>query len=243
MDTLIDWLIKAWDSGNVATLAFAALLLGGFKLNSILSLAQRISGRRRRFLVDALKQDGLDAATRAFLLEELNALLVQRATGIVGNQVYRSTVLALIARSNGELRAGQFARAGRFLQLRDGSRIDVVIRRSDTFEYWATILYGLFLLVLALGLFSLPKLAPPIGNPIAVAGLIALGVATLAFGCFMFAQTMPYTVAKRIAPVLQRLQSPARHDVAVEPGESRPGEAGLPCLASARASLAARSMA
>ncbi|MDB0526618.1 hypothetical protein LBW56_07915 [Ralstonia solanacearum] len=227
----------------MATLAFAALLLGGFKLNSILSLAQRISGRRRRFLVDALKQDGLDAATRAFLLEELNALLVQRATGIVGNQVYRSTVLALIARSSGELRAGQFARAGRFLQLRDGSRIDVVIRRSDTFEYWATILYGLFLLVLALGLFSLPKLAPPIGNPIAVAGLIALGVATLAFGCFMFAQTMPYTVAKRIAPVLQRLQSPARHDIAVEPGESRPGEAGLPCLASARASLAARSMA
>ncbi|CAH0444601.1 hypothetical protein ACQUJT_12455 [Ralstonia pseudosolanacearum] len=243
MGTLIDWQIKAWESGNVATLAFAALLLGGFKLNSILSLAQRISGRRRRFLVDALKQDGLDATTRTFLLEELNALLVQRATGIVGNQIYRATVLALIARSNGELRAGQFARAGRFLQLQDGSRIDVVIRRSDMFEYWATILYGLFLLVLALGLFSLPKLAP-IDDPIAIVGLIALGVATLAFGGFMFAQTLPYTVAKRIAPVLQRLQSPARQEIAVESGESRPpGEAGLPCLASARASLAARSMA
>ncbi|WP_390623074.1 hypothetical protein [Ralstonia syzygii] len=99
MGTLIDWLIKAWESGNVATLAFAALLLGGFKLNSILSLAQHISGRRRRFLVDALKQEGLDATTRAFLLEELNAVLVQCATGIAGNQVYRSTVLALIARS------------------------------------------------------------------------------------------------------------------------------------------------
>ncbi|WP_390623075.1 hypothetical protein [Ralstonia syzygii] len=90
-------------------------------------------------------------------------------------------------------------------------------------------------------MFSLPKLAP-IGNPIAVAGLIGLGVATLAFGCFMFAQTMPYTVARRIAPVLQRLQSPARHEIAVESGESRPGDAGLPCLASARASLAARSV-
>ncbi len=241
MDNLIDWLIKAWESGNVATLAFAALLLGGFKLNSILSLAQRISGRRRRFLVDALRQDGLDAATRAFLLEELNALLVQRATGIVGNRAYRSTVLALIARSNGDLQAGQFARAGRFLRLQDGSRIDVVIRRSDTFEYWATILYGLFLLVLAFGLFSLPRLAP-IGNPVAVLGLIVLGVATLAFGGFMFSQTLPYTIARRIAPVLQRLQSPARHEGAGESGESRPGEAGLPCLASAQASLAARSM-
>lgn len=59
----------------------------------------------------------------------------------------------------------------------------------------------------------------------------------------MFAQTLPYTVAKRIAPVLQRLQSPARQEIAVESGDSRPGEAGLPCLASARASLAARSMA
>ena len=121
----------------------------------------------------------------------------------------REKLRDVISRSGGELQIRQLSRAREFIKMKDG-KLQLVVTPFDVGYAMANLVFGALVALIGLALFMLPGLAkqPSIDQ---ILMSTAVGVVAFTFALFVVAQAFPTIVAKRLAPVVDRIEA-ARAD-------------------------------
>lgn len=206
MSSLLAPLLDALKASNwsvvFAIIAIAVIL----NLRSLSEFIEDRATRHQRFVQEALKLDALNQTSKLFLEEELSYFIFKRITGISADAVLREKLRDVISRSGGELQIRQISRAREFIRMKEG-KLQIVVTAFDIVFAFANLLFGALVALIALALFMLPGLAQQAALT-QVINSAAVGAVLFAFSMFMVAQAFPTLIARRLAPIVQRLEAP-----------------------------------
>lgn len=206
IERLLDPLLKALESGSWGVVFLLVAVAVIVNLRPILEFLERRESRREEFVKAALQVDAVAGAARAFLEEELNYLLFKRVTGIAADRHLREKLKDIVDRSAGELQTYQLAKAKSHLQMKNGKLL-VVFRTSDRVEWVFNWTSAVVMAFFAIVLLMLPSTIKGVTLQ-QLLTLMTLGVVFFLFALFLVSQTISYSVAKKIAPVIAALESP-----------------------------------
>lgn len=207
LDKLVDVLVKSVQDGQWSVGAFVVVVAVVVNLRAILEFFERRGSRREEFVKEALKIEVVRDAARSFLEEELNYLVFKRVTGISADRPLREKIKSLVEQSRGELQTFQFARARKFIKMKEG-KLSIQIGRFDKVEQAFNWVSAVFVAIFAMTGFVLPVLLKGATLQNALLSL-GFGVLMFFFSLFLVAQTIPMSVARRIQPVVEKLESPS----------------------------------
>jgi len=205
VEKLLDPLLKALESGSWGIAFLLVALAVIVKLRPIFEFLERQQSRREEFVKSALQVEAVAGAARSFLEEELNYLLLKKVTGISADRHLREKLKEIVDRSAGEIQTLQLAKAKSHLHLKDGT-LSIVLHASDRFEWIFNWVFAVFMAFLAIALFMLPSTIKGITLQ-QLLSLMALGVVFFVFALFLVSQTISFSVAKNIAPIIAALES------------------------------------
>ena len=206
MTSLLDPLLEALKTNNWSAFFIVIAIAVLLNLRPLSEFIEDRATRHQRFVQEALKLEALNQTSRAFLEEELNYFVFRRITGISADAVLRDKLRDVISRSGGELQIRQLSRAREFIRIKDG-KLQLVVTTFDIGYSIVNLAFGAGVALIGLALFMLPGLVSQTSiNQILTS--TAVGVVAFAFSLFMIAQAFPTIVAKRLAPVLDRLEAP-----------------------------------
>lgn len=204
LDELIKKLIDSLENGNwlIALVVIAIAII--VNLKDILEFLERQGNKKEEFIKEALKIDSVKGAARTFIEEELNYLIFKKVTGISADKVFREKVKEIIEKAEGELQFFQVARARKHLSVKEG-KIIVKLSGWDRVEYyfnWVvaanTVVFGLLFLILPTTIKGLTIYQ--------FAVFFFVSIISFFFSVFLAGQTMPFSEAKRIQPLIERVQ-------------------------------------
>lgn len=205
LEKLLEHLLNSLDKGNwlvvIVIIAIAVIV----NIKAILEFFERRGKRRDEFVKESLKLEEVKDSTRFFLEEELNYLVFKRITGISANKILREKIKILIDKSNGELQTFQLAHASNHLKMKDG-KLTINITIADNIEYIFNWSFAIFILLFSLFCLLLPIIVKGIAIQQIVI-FIGLSVLMFFFGLFLVSQTLPIFVAKKIHPIIEKIES------------------------------------
>ncbi|WP_116324238.1 hypothetical protein [Cupriavidus taiwanensis] len=205
MDKLIEMLLKSIQDGQWSVGAVVVIVAVVVNLRGILEYFERRGSRRENYVKEALKIELIKDSTRAFLEEELNYLVFRKITGISADRALREKIGALVDRSRGDLQPFQFARARKFIKLKDG-KLTVSISTMDHIEKYFNWSAAILVAIFGVGNFILPvAVAKGAAFQYAFTSLV-FGVLMVLFSVFLLSQTIPVAVAARIKPIVEKLE-------------------------------------
>lgn len=210
IDKLLDPLLKGLESGNwgiVFVVVAVALIVN---LRPILDFLERRESRREEFVKEAIKIEAVAGAVRSFLEEELNYLLFKKVTGIPANRALRDKLKDVVDRSAGEIQTFQLARAKKHIKMKDG-KLKVVLDTSDKVEWFFNWAAAIAMTLFALGFFMLPSAIKGVTLQ-QLATLMGLGFLFFLFALFLVSQTIPLSVARKLEPIITKLESTPEND-------------------------------
>ena len=204
--SLLDHLLEALKTDNwsvfFSVVAIAVLL----NLRYLSKFLEDRATRHQRFVQEALKLEALNQTSRAFLEEELNYIVFRRITGISADEVLKEKLWDVISRSGGELQIRQLSKAREFIRMKDG-KLQLVVTTYHVGYAIVNLVFGALVALIGLALFMLPGLVKQTSID-QILTSAALGLVAFVFALFMVAQASPTFVAKRLAPVIDRLEAP-----------------------------------
>lgn len=204
MTSLLEPLLKALESSNWASFFVVVAIALLFNLRAISEFLEGRAARHQKFVEAALKLERLTNTSRQFLEEELNYYVFKRITGISADATLREKLRDVIERSAGELQIRQLSRVSQFIRVKEG-RLTIVVHTIDSVWAYMNLIFGALVSLIALALFMAPGLVkmPTIAQSLVSVGF---GVLFFVFAMFMVAEATPALLAKRIAPVVARLE-------------------------------------
>jgi hypothetical protein len=210
IDKLFDPFLKGLESGNwgiVFVVVAVALIVN---LRPILEFLERRESRREEFVKEAIKIEAVAGAVRSFLEEELNYLLFKKVTGIPANRALRDKIKDVVDRSAGEIQTFQLARAKNHIKMKDG-KLRIIIDTSDKAEWLFNWVAAIAMTLFALGFFMLPSAIKGVTLQ-QLATLMGIGFLFFLFALFLVSQTIPLSVARKLEPIITKLESPPDND-------------------------------
>lgn len=207
IDKLLEPLLKALETGNWGIVFVVVAIALIFNLRPVLDFLERREGRREEFVKDAIKIEAVAGAARSFLEEELNYLLFKKVTGIAANRALRDKIKDIVDRSAGEIQTFQLAKAKSHIKMKDGKlRVETTgIDKAEWFFNWTLAIAMAFS---ALVFFMLPSAIKGITLQ-QLGTLMGLGFLLFLFALFLVSQTIPYSVARKLQPIVAKLESDA----------------------------------
>lgn len=204
MEKLIEGLLNSLENGNWVIAVIIIFITAILNIRSIQDFFHLQNRRHEEFIKEALKIDAINDAAKKALIEQLNYIVYKRVTGIAADSILRSKIQILVEDSQGELRTADFTKAQKFIEIRSG-RASIKITKWDKVENWFNKVSAVIMLTLAVLTIFLTTTIPEVSLP----QIFTLGAVTamvFGFALFLVTQTVPMTVAKRIAPVVKRLE-------------------------------------
>ena len=205
IEKLLDPLLKALENGNWGVVFIVAAIALVFNLRPILEFLERREGRREEFVKDAIKIEAVAGAVRAFLEEELNYLMFKKVTGIAANKALRDKLKDIVDRSAGEIQTFQLAQAKSHIRMKQGKLL-VEISTANKIEWIFNWSLAVAMAIFALIFFMLPSAIKGI-TLLQLGSLMGLGFVFFLFALFLVSQTISYTVAKKLQPIVANLES------------------------------------
>lgn len=191
-------------------LALASLVVTcilGIKIKEIIGFWEWHRTKQELYVEKMLAIPELDASTREALVEQLNYVVYRKIKRLPADKFTRERVNFLLEKSNGEIQDFQISRAWKYIKLRN-KKLVVEITKIDKIVNIIESVFGvLFLAVACLSLFF----AVTAKEIIKVDRLYLLSVFFLFFlGAMYYVwQNIPIAIAKKIAPILFRIQNEA----------------------------------
>ncbi len=204
--SLLDHLLEALKTGNWSVFFIVIAIAVLLNLRSLSEFLEDRATRHQRFVQEALKLEALNQTSRAFLEEELNYIVFRRITGISADEVLKEKLWDVISRSGGELQIRQLSKAREFIRMKDG-KLQLVVTTYDVGYAIVNLVFGALVALIGLALFMLPGLVKQTSID-QILTSAAVGFVAFAFALFMVAQASPTFVARRLAPVLDRIEAP-----------------------------------
>lgn len=205
MTSLLQPLIDALTASNWSVFFVIVAIAIVINLKSLSEFIEARSTRHQRFVQEALKLESLNATSKAFLEEELNYFIFKKITGISADATLREKLRDLISRSGGELQIRQVSRASEFIRMK-GGKLSLEVSKFDVLYAYSNLVFGALVALIALSLFMLPGFVKETSIPQALVST-AIGAVFFAFSMFMVAQAFPVFIAKRLALVVDRLET------------------------------------
>jgi hypothetical protein len=206
MEKILEVLLKSIQDGQWSVGAVVVIIAVVVNLRGILDYVERRGSKRENYVKDALKNEVVRDTTRTFLEEELNYLVFRKITGISADRALREKIGMLVDRSGGDLQPFQFARARKFIKLKDG-KLTVGVSTFDHIEKYFNRAAAIFVAIFGVGSFILP-VAVSKGAPLQYAFTsLAFGMLMVLFALFLLSQTIPIAVAGRIKPIVDKLEA------------------------------------
>jgi len=206
MSSLLEPLLEALKASNWSTFFVIIAIAVILNLRSLSEFLEDRATRHQRFVQEALKLDALNQTSKLFLEEELNYFIFKRVTGISADAVLREKLQDVISRSGGELQIRQISRASEFIRMREG-KLQIVVTTFDIGYALVNLVFGAMVSLIGLALFMLPGLVQKTNIPQIVTSA-TVGAVFFAFAMFMVAQAFPALIARRLTPIVQRLEAP-----------------------------------
>ncbi|KAL0630452.1 hypothetical protein Q9L58_010701, partial [Maublancomyces gigas] len=210
IDKLLEPLFKALESGNWGIVFVVVAIALVFNLRPIFEFFERREGRREDFVKEALKIEGVASVVRSLLEEELNYLLFKKVTGIAANQPLRDKLKDIVDRSAGEIQTSQLARAKSHIKMQ-GGKLHVTTSAFDKAEWLFNWAFAIAMAVFAVAFFMLPSAIKGITFQ-QLGSLMGLGVLFFLFALFLVSQTIPYSTARRLQPLIAKLEGSGPND-------------------------------
>lgn len=210
IDKLLDPLLKGLENGNWGIVFVVVAIALIVNLRPILEFLERRESRREEFVKEAIKIDAVAGSVRSFLEEELNYLLFKKVTGIPANRALREKIKDVVDRSAGEIQTFQLARAKKHMKMKDG-KLEVSIDTSDKVEWFFNWFAAIAMALFALGFFMLPSAIKGVTLQQLVT-LMGLGFLFFLFALFLVSQTIPLSVARKLEPIITRLEFSSKND-------------------------------
>ncbi len=207
IEKLLDPLLKALESGSWGIVFLLVAVAVIANLRPILEFLERRESRREEFVKGALQVEAVAGAARSFLEEELNYLLFKKVTGIPADRHLREKLKDIVDRSAGEIQTSQLAKKAKPHLRMKGGRLSIVIGTSDRIESAFNWFFAITMAFLAIALFMLPSAIKGVTLQ-QLLSLMALGIVFFFFALFLVSQTIPLSVAKKISPIIERLETP-----------------------------------
>jgi hypothetical protein len=205
LEKIFDSILKSFENGNILLAVFIVTFALVVNLKAIVEFLDRQRTKRVLFLTESLQYPGLSVSTRAYIEDALNTELFRRASGIYAEKEFRERLLFVATNSNGEVSISQLNQITRFLSFEKG-KVLVRISKGAVTEFWFNRIMGSFVIFFAaatLMLMSSTK-SPTIYQFLGLMGMVVL-FGTM--GIVMYIQTIPLTVAKKIAPAIESIQN------------------------------------
>lgn len=191
---------------NWPVLALVAFLVLVFNLKSIQEFLEKQGTRKENFIKEAIELKSVSDSARKLLEEELDYLIVKKATGISADKYMREAILQILEKSKGDLQIFHFARAREHIRMKD-KKLVIELGSIDWIQHKYHWFGAIFMALLAFIAFAAPIAAKAI-TAYQFATSYLLGFAAFAFSMFIVSQTIPYAIAKRIAAKLVKYQEP-----------------------------------
>lgn len=204
LEKIFEILVKSVENGNWLLLVFVVAFALIVNTKNIADVYWQLRHRKLEFLKDALAHSEITGATRLFVKEEFNTHVFRQATGICAGKCLREKLDELYEKSNGELTVYQLFRAQRHFKLADG-RLVFDYSTSDYVEFYFNWAMAPLMVVFSIIFFLFP-LAVPNLTLIQFFLLFVISLFLAMLGIFLVKQTEPLSVAKRIQPVVARLE-------------------------------------
>lgn len=211
IDKLLDPLLKGLESGNWGIVFVVVAIALIVNLRPILEFVERRESRREEFVKEAIKIEAVAGAVRSFLEEELNYLLFKKVTGIPANRALRDKLKDIVDRSGGEIQTFQLARAKKHLRMKDG-KLKINIDTSDKVEWLFNWAAAIAMALFALAFFMLPTAAIKGVTLQQLVTLMGLGFLFFIFSLFLVSQTISLSVARKLEPIITRLEAMPEDD-------------------------------
>lgn len=189
--------------------ALMALILGP-KIKGLIELWEWHRTKQEEYVKKMLANPELDAPTKEALIEQMNYVVYRKTTRIPADKFTRERVRELVRKSEGELQEFQISRAWKYIKR---EKADLVVKIS-TFDAVESVLNRVFGLVF-LGMAGLALFVALTAS--GMASIERFYLACIAFLFFAGAifyvwQTIPMSIARKILPVLLRLQKDVTPD-------------------------------
>lgn len=223
-EKLLDIFSKSIESGNWLTVIVIAVVIVALRVNlrGILEFLERNGTKRERYIKEMLKIKAINSVTRAFLVEEINYITFRKITGISADKINREKVDGLVDRSNGELPAFRIARAWKYIKMRDRKLVVEITSWDKVENYFNRVSAGV-MMIFAMWCFVL-LIDHKDATAYQAASLVIVGVMAFLAAMFLVWQNIPMSIAKKIEPLIVRLQTETtdsgRAEVAASPSQA-----------------------
>jgi len=204
MSPLIEQLIEALKASNWSLFILIIAIALIINLRPLSDFLEDRATRHQRFIQEALEYESLNKISKSFLEEELSYYIFKRITGISADAVLRAKLQNVISRSQGELQIRQLSKVKDFIRMKDG-KLQVKVTNFEIGYAYINLILGVLVALMSLTLF----LAPLLGFEANISQIfisIAVSVFLFALSMFMVTQASPALTAKRLAPIVQRLE-------------------------------------
>lgn len=183
--------------------AFITTIVFAFNVKGIIEFLDWHRTKQEKYLKDMLTVSDLDPPTKEALVDHLNYVIYRKIARLAVDKFTREKIQALVNKSKGELQDFQVSRAWKYIE-RENGRLSVRISTADKWEDGVTRFFALiFLLMAGLGVFACLNTKSPGPERLA---LLCIGFMFFCGATFFVWQSIPMSVAKKIAPVLAKLQ-------------------------------------
>lgn len=204
MNELINAAIEKAQAGDFLVAGFILFFIIIFNMNNISDFLVRREERKWKYIKETIELDAISGNVKKLLEEELNKIAFRKITGISASKNMRETILILISLPDGELQDNHFTKARQYLHMHN-NKLEVKLEAIDWFHHkfsWFSAIYVALWVFIA---FALPFAVHTMTTTQLVLDLL-IGFALLGFFMFLVSQTVPYSVAKKIKPLLEKYQ-------------------------------------
>jgi hypothetical protein len=205
IENLATQLIDSLKNGNWLLASLVLILIGIFKLPSLIDFFEQ-QGRKRIIQIEGLLTNShIDEPTRDALKDELNRIAFRKATGISGSKILREEVVKMIENSNGELQPLQIARAQQYISVESG-RLKITLGTSD--RIWSIFNLGIAVYLGLTGLVLLVTMMTQSGlGFLKFITYVLSSITFFAFSILIGTEASRYSAGKLIKQKLVRYSS------------------------------------
>ena len=204
LETIFKSILRSLENGNILLAIFIVTFALVVNLKAVVEFFDRQRTKRALFLAESLQNPGLTVSTRAYVEDALNTEIFRRASGIYAEKEFREKLLFVSIESKGEVSISQLSLIKRFLSYEEGN-VSVRIGKGAVTEFWFNRVMGSVVLFFAAVTFMLMS---SIKSPTIYQFLGLMGMVILfgAMGIVMYVQTIPLTIAKKVARTIECVQ-------------------------------------
>lgn len=204
INELITITIEKAQNGDFLVAGLVLFFIILFNINNISDFLVRREERKWKYIKETIGLDSISDNVKKLLEEELNKIVFRKITGISASKNMRETILKLISLPDGELQDSHFTKARQHLHMHN-NKLEVKLEIIDWFHHkfsWFSAIYVALWVFIA---FAIPFTVHTMTATQLILNLL-IGFALLGFFMFLVSQTVPYSVAKKIKPLLEKYQ-------------------------------------